>query len=69
MSPAAILAILQVVETLAVLLESIPGAKEEFDTVLADVRKFVSEGRDPTPEELGRIVTKSKRLSSRIQNS
>lgn len=69
MSPAAILAILQVLETFAYLLQSVPEARSAYEGVLADVERFVAEDRDPTPAELGTMVLRVKGFSARIQKA
>jgi len=65
--PGAILVLLKLLDVLAVLLASYPGAKDRFDRLSAKVRTMVEEGRDPTDEEWDELNAETRELSDRLQ--
>lgn len=67
MNPMTILMILELLDTFAVLLASLPEAKARYDAVRAKVEQMVEEDRDPTPEELDELEAEAGVLSARLK--
>jgi len=67
MNPATAMLVIRLVELLAGALASYPAVKRMFDAHLSQVRQFVAEGRDPTPEELAALHAEGDAISEAIR--
>lgn len=69
MNPMWALVALDLLDTLAVLLERGSEAAAEIEVTRAKVQQMVAEERDPTPEELGVLALRSRLLTIRLRRA
>lgn len=69
MSPQVLTLIFKLIDLAAVGLSSIPKAKRDYDELSSRIQTMVAEGRDPTPREFERLMTRAEDAHSRIQNA
>ena len=69
MSAATVLLILHAVDLLAAAVQMKLEDRARFDRIRDDIRRFIEEGRDPTPEEFDALMQRSRDLTERIRRS